>query len=139
MGADIHYVLEKKTETGYESVDVQPQFLENRWYGLFGFLGDVRNYSQVEPIAARRGLPPNATAKAKRSTEDWDMHSQSWVGVEELLQHDYEVYFDDVRRPDEERKTLVTLRSFLDWNGYFEGIKYLKEIGVERIVFWFDN
>jgi hypothetical protein len=71
---------------------------------MFGWLADIRNYSMVEPIAARRGLPADLSEEmsvVESLTRDVSGHS--WLSLSELLNFDYEATFEDRRSPDDVR------------------------------------
>ena len=122
-------------------------------YRLFGWLADVRNYSAVTPIAARRGLPEDVTDYVKtRYRNMLSNHSASWASMEELRAVDYEQVVEDRREHREVAPNHVkgsftcavgegeksTLREFLG-EEYFEALDRMQADGAERIVFWFDN
>lgn len=138
MGCDIHSYAEKKDDSGrFQRVPVLEPF-ENRSYGTFGFLADVRNYSAVPPIAPRKGFPDDASAAVKEEYESWgmDAHSASWLSLQELLAFNYDAEMEDRREPGQGKKQ--TFREFLG-PYFFEDIEKLKAAGADRVVFWFDN
>ncbi|TIW05734.1 MAG: hypothetical protein E5V74_01730 [Mesorhizobium sp.] len=152
MGCDIYIVAERKTADGYKAIrDVQ--FTEGtapfdwRSYGLFGFLADVRNYSQVPPIAQPRGLPDDASPEARDDAELNITHS--WLSVSELKAFDYDRLVEDRRlngQPWDGRSVttepgfgeMVTYRAFLG-EAFFRDLEKLVECGADRIVFCFDS
>lgn len=153
MGCDIHSFAEKKDEHG--NWEVIPDFepFDTRSYGLFGWLANVRNYSALTPIAERRGVPDDASAHVKYDYEacDCDAHSASWLSVDELLSFNYDSPCEDRRvtrqtsygwdggctcEPGEGRQT--TYREFFS-DYFFKDLEKLKELGAERVIFWFDN
>jgi hypothetical protein len=75
-------------DIGYRVVlhdpDIRP-YTENRNYGVFGLLAGVRRYD-VEPIAAGRGIPDDASDEVRKWMADGD-HSHSWALVGEILEH----------------------------------------------------
>lgn len=160
MGCDIHIWAERKTANGFETVK-GVEFSEGasapfywRAYGMYGFLADVRNYSDVPPIAECRGFPDDASGIVSGNYRDWDLdaHSPSWLSVAELAAFDYDRPIEDRRvgrqlapnlysgactaEPGEGRMT--TYREFLG-DAYFEDLEKLKSCGATRVVFWFDN
>lgn len=153
MGCDIHSHAEKRTELGYEKIAGLEPF-DWRAYGMFGFLANVRNYSEVPPIAEQRGIPSDVSAEVANDYKGWDMdaHSASWLSVEELAAFNYDAPMEDRRvtrqtgpnswdggctaEPGGGEKT--TFREFLG-EGFFKEIQKLKDAGADRIVFWFDN
>lgn len=169
MGCDIHCFVEKKQNnqwsliegltynaSGYDSNEP----FDWRSYRIFGFFAGVRNYSDITPLAPRRGMPENLSEELKANHHDWqwDAHSHSWFLLRELLDCDYEQIVED-RRVSREIKTTngsyidggctaepgggetMTLREFLG-DMYFAQLEELKALGNPdeiRIVFWFDN
>lgn len=153
MGCDIHSYAEKKVEGKWETVrELRP--FDWRSYGMYGFLADVRNYSDVPPIAERRGIPPDTSAYVKEEYEGWssDAHSASWLSVNELASFRYDSEVEDCRVTIQRSAnhfdgggtckrgtgTKTTWREFLG-KQFFEDLEKLKAIGAERIIFWFDN
>lgn len=153
MGCDIHAHAEKMNASGqWVRLDIEDP-LGGRDYGKFGFLAGVRNYSEIKPIAELRGIPDDASLGTKDNYEAWegDAHSASWLTLDELLAVDYGQFIEDRRcmkqtgqywdgaatcEPGEGK--CETLSDFL--GGYFLKLLHsLKDQGVERIVFWFDN
>lgn len=154
MGCDIHSHAERKNESGaWEKItDLEP--FDWRSYGMFGFLAGVRNYSDVPPIAERRGVPTDASREVAEDYERWDSdaHSASWLSVAELLAFNYDAPCENRRvmrqvgpnhynggctcNPGEGEQT--TFREFLG-EGFFEELRKLQAADVERVVFWFDN
>ena len=148
MGCDIHTYAEKKTETRYEYISGLVPF-DYRSYGTFGFLADVRNYSDVTPISACRGVPADASKEVIAEQNQWDCdgHSHSWLSVDELASFDYDQIMEDrrVMRNNNGGCTCehgngksMTYREFLG-DSFFEDIQALKAHGADRIIFWFDN
>jgi len=152
MGCDIHSYAEQQENERWVCLDVEA--FEDRWYGFFGWLANVRNYSAMTPIAAGRGIPDDASEKVAEHYASWgvDAHSESWVSLAELLAIDYEQTIEDrlttkqlgpnlwtggaTCEPGEGTKE--TLREFLGTE-YFTVLKRLQEAGAGRVVFWFDN
>lgn len=153
MGCDIHSFAEKRVGERFVAL---PKFepFEERTYGTFAFLADVRNYSGVTPIAAPRGFPDDASDTAKLSYESWgvDAHTPSWLSVAELLSFDYSAVMEDRRYTRQEgpnsfnggatcepgQGKRMTWREFLG-DSFFNDLEELRDLGAERIVFWFDN
>ena len=155
MGCDIHSYAEKKVNGKWEKVgEIFPmdEWLRNyykkdfdespfdwRSYAMFGFLADVRNYSNSEYLSEPKGLPDDISKEVKEKADYWDGdgHSHSFLTVKELIDFDYgKTFFDDM---DEQRKNY---KSFLG-KGFFEDLEILKNIDKNpenvRVVFWFDN
>ncbi|NTF18116.1 hypothetical protein G6L37_06835 [Agrobacterium rubi] len=160
MGCDIHLIAQRKArpdETGAAAtegsrgfIDVTGDFLDCRSYGLFGFLAGVRNYSGVAPISKPRGLPRDfhdGKHVFHDLDNDWGCHNHSWLSLEEMLEYDYDQEIEDRRvtrngdgghTADPGEGKTMSLREFLgDW--YFSELERMKEEGVDRIVFCFDN
>lgn len=144
MGCDIHIYTDPKT-------DFTP--FDYRDYGMFGFLAGVRNYSCVPPISKPRGFPNDLPEYIRKQQEDWeyDGHTHSWLSIDELASFDYNQVFED-RRVTREVDSIIngaviaesgegeitTYREFLG-EQFFEDLEKLQELGVKRIIFWFDN
>jgi hypothetical protein len=80
MSTDIHSRAERRNSEGkWESVWFSP--FDWQAYGMYGFLANVRNYSDVPPLAQPRGLPADLDA----GNEDLGDHSFSWLSLSELL------------------------------------------------------
>jgi len=154
MGCDIHCYVEKRTSAGWVQVQIKPDPMDVRSYGIFGFLAGVRNYSDVPPLAAPRGLPADMSFGVRREYEGWrdDAHTPSWLSMEELMAFNYSAQVEDRRctrrvaggymsgaetcAPGEGEQ--MPWSEFLgDW--FMDELKRLKDAGAERLVFWFDN
>lgn len=160
MGCDIHPRVEVRIDDTWTYL---PDFLvwDVRNYGLYGFLADVRNYSESPVITPPRGLPDDVSPvlAEEHGTENW-YHSTSWLTLAELLAYDYEQVFWDRRiervtsvhpsggrvidgaaRAEEGEGEHLSLREFLgEW--YFRELERLGELGAPedvRVVFWFDS
>lgn len=137
MGCDIHIYEQSGSSISDDSI------LCHRNYGMFGFLANVRNYSKVPCISPARGLPEDVDELIRAEYEDnFDVHTASWLTIEELLSFDYNQTFEDRRingdvLPIGEGK-MLTIREFLG-EKFIDKLKKMKEDGVERIIFWFDN
>lgn len=155
MGCDIHIYVEILEEGKWVwHPSLQP--FNYRAYGMFGFLANVRNYSQSPSISSRRGVPPDFTVPAV----EWDdFHSMTWVGLDELVAVDYNTAFEDRRKaipipgtnlvdgasvvPEGEGQ-LVSLFDFLG-DSFFQDLEMLKRIHFAsklapvRIVMGFDS
>lgn len=64
-------------------------FCDNRNYGLFSLLANVRNYAKNAPISDPKGLPNDLSQKVKKDAEDWglDGHSHSFFTLKELIDY----------------------------------------------------
>lgn len=153
MGCDIHSYVEKRNENGkWENIEYEP--FRHRTYNVFGFLADVRNYSNIPPISEPRGLPTDVSKEIKKQRKIWnsDGHSDSWLSIKELVDFNYDSLIEDQRvtiqtgpntfnggatcNPGEGK--ITTYRNFLG-DSFFEDLQKLQDLGAERIVFWFDN
>ena len=152
MGCDIHCYAERRSGKKWQKVKCDA--LGNRSYGTFGFLADVRNYSDIPPIAERRGFPADASSGVRGSYEGWggDAHSPSWLTLDELSSFDYDQPVEDRRvtrqlgpnffsggcTAEPGGGHMTTFRAFLgEW--FFKDLQKLRDAGADRIVFWFDN
>lgn len=151
MGCDIHSFCEKLTPNGWVGVYMSP--FSDRRYSVFGFLADIRNYSDVPPISLPRGLPNDVSILVKDEYGDGiDWHSSSWLTVQELTDFDYDAPMENRRvtrmlsdgwlsggctcDPGEGEQT--TFREFLG-EQFFNDLRELQSVKIDRIVFWFDN
>lgn len=134
MGCDIHIEIEYRNKAGvWQPVYIEPQarwLIEQRDYRAFARLAGVRNYGNVTPIAAGRGLPGDIhpTTKSKLSNAD---HSFSWVLYGDWGKHEELQQLAD---------NLWALRVwFMTEPGIGEDIDNPYEYSNWRIVFGFDN
>ena len=148
MGCDITCYAEKQQPDGtWQTV---ARVLDWRSYGMYGFLGNVRNYSAVPFLSFHRGLPENCSVLPEY--ERYGEHfGASWLDVQELLNFDYDATFEDRRYTKQigpgcwdggstcepGNGVEITFREFLGM-GFFEELGRLVELGADRIVFWFD-
>jgi len=171
MGCDIHSMAIDKNGSLIEGgrwadgADADPdmEWMEGegepfgwRNYSVFGFLAGVRNYSDVKPISAPRGLPVDVKAP---DVDDFDWlgdHSHSWLSVAELEAFDYDALVEDRRYTGQKELPwggtitsgactaepgngkMMTWREFLG-NDFFKDVAELRRIGADRVVFGFDN
>ena len=159
MGADIHTWA---TDKDGEIINDKGKWLEyhqgirnhspfeGRFYRLFGWLGDVRNYSGVTPIASYRGW--DKCPEELDDYKDCDYHSHSWVSIQELNDIDYDGIIEDRRYTGMLSSGLIsggltskigcgetmTLREFLT-EDYFYDLAELNRIGADRVWFCFDS
>lgn len=155
MSCNIHAWAEKRLFGGWRHIPMSNEpFTYVHWYGLYGFLAGVRNYHEVPPIAPQRGLPDDVSAYVRRDHADWstDAHSTSWLTIAELAAFDYSLPMEDRRYTaqtgprsfdggatcEEGQGRITTFRKFLGEN-FFKELDRLRSLGVERVVFWFDN
>lgn len=170
MGCDIHMIVQKRDSEGKWieidgnfGGDFEPSTVPFNWrsYGLFGFLANVRNYSEVPPISEPRGLPadfkdpdedPRGWMGLEEEYRDVGDHSRTWLSVQELLDYDYDQIIEDRRTTGRLPSGVISgavtcapgkgdfqkLREFLG-DGFFSDLEELKRIGAERLVFGFDS
>ena len=154
MGCDIHVCAERRDGDRWVHVSIEAEPFSNRNYCVFGFLANVRNYFAVQPIATPRGFPADASDYARDDYEYYacDVHTPSWLMVEELTNYDYDQTIEDRRYIRQEGPNYfngaatcelgagkrVPLREFLG-EKFFGDLAALSEAGAERVVFWFDN
>lgn len=153
MGCDIHAWGERLENGKYETNNLLTAF-DCRSYGLFGFLANVRNYSMIPSISEPKGIPSDASEYYLRKVHSWNLdgHSHSYLTLQELLDFPYDTTFEDRRVTreiapnlfdgayvvDPSEGKITTIREFLgEW--YFAELIRLKDLGVVRIVFFFDN
>lgn len=118
-------------------------------YGLFGFLANERNYSEVPFISEHRGLPDNLSTEVSEEYGDGDnYYYPSWLSVKELCEFNYDQVFWDRRitkngngaaTAEEGEGRYLTVREFLG-EAFFKDLELLKELGESekvRVVFWF--
>ena len=108
MGCDIHtYVEVKRNVNSLEKWTTADYYKKNRYYadypdegkqyevvhiyddrnyGLFSLLADVRNYSNNEPISQPKGLPEDCCDEIRKESDDYgcDGHSHSYFTLKEL-------------------------------------------------------
>jgi hypothetical protein len=126
-----------------------------RSYALFGFLADVRNYSESPVIATMRGLPPDVSDDLREEHDGWNYHSASYLTLKEMADFNYDQifwdrrvtkfngrYWDGTARAEEGEGEHLTLHEFLP-NRYFDDLEIMANLGYApedvRLVFWFDS
>lgn len=111
MGCDIHAAIEYRDTSGWKALMVPNKLFGkytdelaetarldiSRDYELFAILANVRNSygfagcdtgDRFNPISDMRGLPPDVTEDAKSTGLTGD-HSDTWVGLPEILSFDW--------------------------------------------------
>jgi hypothetical protein len=125
MGTDVHAVIQKRTDKGWEPVE--SKWEQNRHYFLFSWLADVRNgfgfagvktYAPIKPIADQRGLPDDFNIDRDGVAPDpaWEDeghyigdHSYSWLMASEILA---------AERPKGAWRTgVIPIEAFVAWDG----------------------
>lgn len=89
MGCDIHLILQKKTDEGWETISKKCPFYSNRDYDLFALLAGTKNSSGLKPIDELRGWPQDVQEKYLYY-KDYDFHSFTWYLLSELEEYDFE-------------------------------------------------
>lgn len=109
-------------------------------YNLFGWLANLRNSRQVPQVIALRGLPDDLSVQvaelAARARERGADVGHSWIGLNELLDFDYDATFADQRNKGEQ----TPYRDLFNVE-FWEDLAALQTQGKPedvRVVFWFD-
>jgi hypothetical protein len=148
MGCDIHWIVEKRTATGWERLEIDS--LGGRCYALFGWLADVRNYSAIPPISRPRGLPRDYLDSAGFFKDHY--HSVSWLGVKELQEFDYDQAVEDRRVSGRDALGMInggltappgcgrmtTYRELFP-EEFFEALEGMRRQKADRVIFGFDS
>ena len=155
---DDHFTLDDYDKKEYKKDKGGTPF-DWRSYSMFGFLADIRNYSNCIPLSKPKGLPNdseylnedgyysgsgwgmNNTSKKEDLERDYDYHSFSYLTLRELSEFDYEKTFLDERPQTDTYGKIITYREHLG-GMFFVHLEELKTLGEPddiRIVFWFDN
>ncbi len=123
------------------------QLFDQRNYSVFGFLADVNNYSECQPISKPKGLPHDISDDVKAEyNRCYEPYSPSWLSATELKRFDYDQRFLDWKTGSETEGQLITYRKHLG-EMFFVQLKELGDLVVSenldgtndvRIVFWFD-
>lgn len=136
VGTDIKCIAQRPAGDQWEFVSWA---FDWRSYAQFGFLADVRNYSQSPVISEPRGRPDDLSAADDDRVHE-DLSSSSWLSLDELEAFDYDQAFEDRREGGQTlppgEGSMVTLREFLG-EGFFDEIARLRSLGAARIVFGF--
>lgn len=157
MGTDIHGFIEVRNRCidSSEPDDDEPPLrwhpaialdhvYDGRSYAAFGSLFGVRGRS-LDPLAAQRGFPRDASRAATRAFE-WeseDAHSASWISWAELAETDWDSA-EAVGGPSAPEAPL-TRRQVVrdeDWGDVWSVMAMLaRRHGADnvRLVVWFDN
>src|SRR5579859_3080087 len=94
MGCDIHLYFEKKNKQGiWEKIQIDERILpDDRYYKLFSFLADVRNYwgvdgnEKIEPQFSDRGIPDDSSLSGTETAEIFmGDHSFTHAYLDEIL------------------------------------------------------
>lgn len=87
MACDIHLYFERKNKAGvWEKIEFPEDLSPNdRNYRLFSYLVGVRNYENVEPWFADRGIPKDSSIFGNSKEYSEDNHSWSYAYLDEIL------------------------------------------------------
>ena len=139
MGCDIHLCVEIKIDDQWHAYN-HPSIERN--YALFAKMAGVRNNGGIEPIAAPRGFPADASFVCKLDYErrGCDVHSASYLGESEIG------LLNEWMRQQEWGKELFSFSERFGWlygNSHYNLTKYKADyphwLQDVRFVFWFDN
>lgn len=140
MGCDIHLFKEIKINGEWQyfgEADIQPN------YHLFAYLANVRNYDNINSIAANRGIPMDISVITQCHLERWqyDGHSHSFLKADEMefLENFLNIQNKNSRRHYCPEDTLGTLFGS-PWSNFWKYPNKRKyDIEDVRFIFWFDN
>ena len=138
MSTDIESRAERLVEGHWiELDDLRPFSTQN--YCVFGWLGGVRNkYPRALPtIAAKRGIPEDASQSVAHQYENDIGICASRVSVSELTGIDYEQLVDLSEAQGPRERSPCTLRELLGPE-FFEDLQHLQTAQAHRVIFWFD-
>jgi hypothetical protein len=94
MGTDIRgwvEVVDEQSDGYRQWVGViKINWLVERDYGMFGNLFGQRNYAEFSPIAAGRGMPPDASEEVQYAALDRAVVNPSWILWSEIKVIDWE-------------------------------------------------
>lgn len=149
MSTDITTFVEFQHEDGsWELISDRDEYFAWQSYAAFGFLGGIRNYSGVEPIAPKRGLPEDVspTVRSEHKYDSDNSYATSWVHLNDLFSFDYSKPVEDRRGSGSQtlpfgQGRLTTYREFLG-RDFEESLRQLaiRHVAIGRplrLVFWF--
>lgn len=144
MGTDIYTHIEvKQSDKWIHLIDYEDRVFSERNYGVFGFLANVRNYSAVQPLSERRGLPPDISVGLKsiiNNEYEYEPYG-SYFTLKELLSVNYnQIIWDRRFNGKTSERERLSLKDFLG-KKFMEDLDFLKTLGKPenvRILFWFD-
>lgn len=123
MGTDIYCTAEKRIRGKWHVVDYS--CFDWRSYRIYSFLADVRNRDEIPCIVQPRGFP-----KDMKTDKDYEKSSRSWLLISEMVEYDYD---QDILLKSGQK---ITVREYLG-SDYFDELSRLKQLGCDRIVFYF--
>lgn len=143
MGCNIHALAERRVNGAWHYLGV---VFDWKYYGLYGFLADHRNYAESPTLGPpQMCIPEDASDDVKTMYGGGHAvmaHDAGWVTLPQLLNFDYEQTF--VNQNIQRLGDVMTVREWLH-EEYFEEVRKLdswREAGDPesvRVVFWFDN
>ncbi len=147
MGWDIYGCIEYQPEVELDAVSALPwrvaielsEVYDERDYDAFGSLFGLKNHTGLKPLAADRGLPPNASNKAIRLCDGLEHYS--WISWEEMNAIDWQ---EQGTEPDKRLRAFkrdeegnLELISAAAWNAEIaEVINFSLEEAIEGTVTW---
>ena len=159
MGCDIHEYLEYRPNGNTTWYIHRASVSLGRNYSVFAHLAGVRNYGEVTPIAAGRGLPVDADHRTRcencvyvsDSGRDGTVsreRAEGWIKSGSSKWYHEGVFVTNPDWHSHSWCTLAELKLALERSeGYDDSYRYLvavmeltEQLGHEcRLVFWFDN
>lgn len=141
MGTDIHAFMEMRADKDWVFYSTH-EYLD-RFYHLFAFLADVRNYVDIIPIFDPRGIPEDSCENIKKKfNRGYEIHSASYFTYKELLECRHatqHIKFSDGEKDVDFRKWLRESGDFKPMMERMESVANLYEPENVRLVYWFDN
>ena len=139
MGCDIHLHTEVKIDGNWHHYG-KPSI--ERDYNLFALMAGVRDYNNITPISAPKGIPDDATFLTKYDLERYgrDAHTPSWFNSKEIAR----LYkWVAAKMGLEHWRIEREYWGYLFGNGWEGFHKHPEDYprGLEdvRFIFWFDN
>jgi hypothetical protein len=131
MGCDIHAFGEWRGDDGNWRPTHQWDADEAEWanriyterdYSLFALVAGVDDCCGIAPLFPRRGIPANCCGDVRRAHEARakDHHSATWVGLWELLEHDWTATVG---------RGLVPLAEYVCWMGMPDTVRPPRPLG----------
>lgn len=131
-----HFELDDFDKDWYKSDKTHNPF-HYQSYAIFGFLANVRNYSNSFSFKPKYKIPEDCDKRIRRDYDSWeqDRHTPSYLTLYDLLSFDYSTVFFD------ERSNIETNYTDFLGSSFFKTIEELKLLGEPkdvRVIFWFD-
>lgn len=101
MGCDCHVFVERRQPNGYwRCVLTRDQAYSARNYCVFYALAEVRGcWGEIETLGPPRGLPTDVSSEAAVYLMSVDIHSRSWLALDELLAYDWNALPEGMGEP----------------------------------------